>query len=235
MKNFKGLIGLVLLLAMSLTATAAPSDVSVLVEYGSVMVSKIPPAVSDNYEGLVMLAPLVIMSTNITKEMIQDFKLKHGSIKMITVVVEAPVYDIDDIPLADLLKFKQLGIDYRLITNTSDTIENRIAVLETLKDFKDLGNDKSKIAIELYGKYNGKELEKGEIYQFLVKRPDKGLIKMLSELGRTEKYDEFNDKAINNLVVGGDMEALGDGLVYMGVVEQLKPLMRHARSFLSKA
>lgn len=235
MKNFKGLFGLVFLLAMIVTATAAPSDISVMVEYGSECISKIPPAVSDNYEGMVMVAPLAIMSKNITAEMIQDLKIKYGSIKMITVVVEAPVYDIDNIPFADLVKFKQLGINPRLITNTDDTYENRMSVLETLKEFKDKGNDQSKIAIELYSKYNGKELEKGEIYQFLVKRPDKGLIKMLSELARAEKYEEFNDKAIQNLVVGGDMEKLDDGLVYVGVVEQLKPLMKHTRSFLSKA
>lgn len=239
MKNFRILIGLALFMGFSMLAQASPvSEVSIMLDYGKECVSD-AVSIGDQY-GLAMAAPLVIFSKNITPELINDLKIKFGNIKMITVVIEEPVYDIDDIPFADLVKFKELGVDYRLITNKSDTIENRTAALELLKEFKgvdatELSDEFEMIAAELYDKYQGKEIEKGEIYQFLVKRPDRGLIKMLGELGRQEKYEEFNDKAIKNLVIEGDMEALDDGLVYMGVVEQFKPLMKHARSFLSKA
>jgi hypothetical protein len=232
MKNFRILIGLALFMGFSMLAQASPvSDVSIMLDYGKECVSN-AASIGDQY-GLAMAAPLVIFSKNITPEMISDLKIKFGSIKMITIVIEEPVYDIDDIPFADLVKFKELGVDYSLITNKNDTIENRIAALQFLIELKD--GDKSKLAAELYSKYQGKEIEKGEIYQFLVKRPDRGLMKMLGELGRTEKYEEFNDKAIKNLIVGGDMDALDDGLVYMGIVQQLRPMMKHARSFLSKA
>ncbi len=82
---------------------------------------------------------------------------------------------------------------------------------------------------------NGKEITPAELYQFLVKRPDRGLIKMLLPLAQSGKLDEFTDKAIKNLIVGGDTDALEDGIVFMGVSSQLKDMIAPAQTFLSKA
>jgi hypothetical protein len=81
----------------------------------------------------------------------------------------------------------------------------------------------------------GNEITPAELYQFLVKRPDRGLIKMLLPLAQNGKLDEFTDKAIKNLVVGGDLNALDDGIVFMGVSSQLKEMIAPAQTFLSKA
>ncbi len=78
-------------------------------------------------------------------------------------------------------------------------------------------------------------VEEGEQYEFLVRRPDRSLIKMLLPLAESGKVDEFADKAIKNLIVGGEVEALEDGIVYMGVVSQLQGLIQPAQSFLKKA
>jgi len=91
------------------------------------------------------------------------------------------------------------------------------------------------LAGELSAKYSGKVIEEGEQYQYLVKRPDRGLIKMLLPLAEAKKIDEFSEKAVKNLVVGGDMDALEDGIVYMGVVSKLRQMISPAQSFLSKA
>lgn len=74
-----------------------------------------------------------------------------------------------------------------------------------------------------------------ESYQFAVRRPDRGHISMLMPLAQKEQIDEFADKAVKNLVVGGDVDALEDGLVFMGVVSQLKGVIQPAQSFLAKA
>lgn len=81
----------------------------------------------------------------------------------------------------------------------------------------------------------GKEITPAEQYQFLVRRPDRGLIKMLLPLVQQGKLDDFADKAVKNMVVGGDMDALEDGIVFMGVVQHLKSMLAPAQSFLSNA
>lgn len=81
----------------------------------------------------------------------------------------------------------------------------------------------------------GKVINEGEKYQFLVRRPDKGLINMLLPLAERREIDQFAEKGIKNLIVGGDMEALEDGLVYMGVVSKLQKMIAPAASFLGNA
>ena len=81
----------------------------------------------------------------------------------------------------------------------------------------------------------GKEIKPAEQYQFIVRRPDRTLIKLLLPLAEQRKIDEFSEKAVKNLVVAGDMDALDDGLVFMGVVSQLKQMISPAQSFLSNA
>lgn len=185
-------------------------------------------------DAVIAVAPVAIVSTNITPELIKDLQIKFGKIKVITVVVEAAVYDIDEIPFNDRVAFKELGIDFTIILDKNLDLKERLKPLEQLSEFRD-NEAKYNRAIELANKYTGKELEPGELYQFLVRRPDRGLIKMLLPLAQAGKIDDFADKGVKNLVVGGDMDALEDGLVYMGVVSQLKEMIAPAQSFLSKA
>lgn len=180
-----------------------------------------------------MTAP-VIVSASITPELINDLKVKFGRIKVITVVVESPVYDIDKMAFSDRVLFKQLGIDFATIVNNELSLEDRLKPLNELTLLRD-DKENGAIAAELFSKYSGKVLEEGEQYQFLIKRPDRGLIKMLLPLAEAKKIDEFAEKAVKNLIVGGDMESLEDGIVYMGVVSQLRQTISPAQSFLSKA
>lgn len=185
-------------------------------------------------DAVIAIAPVAIVSTNITPELIKDMQIKFGKIKVITVVVEQAVYDIDEIPFNDRVAFKELGIDFTIILDKNLDLKERLKPLELLSEFRDNASKYDK-AIELANKYTGKELEPGELYQFLVRRPDRGLIKMLLPLAQAGKIDDFADKGVKNLVVGGDMDVLEDGLVYMGVVSQLKEMIAPAQSFLSKA
>jgi hypothetical protein len=81
----------------------------------------------------------------------------------------------------------------------------------------------------------GNVVTPAEQYTFVARRPDRALIKMLLPLAKGDEIDEFADKAIKNLIVEGDMGALDDGIVYMGVVSQLQGLIQPAQSFLSNA
>ncbi len=81
----------------------------------------------------------------------------------------------------------------------------------------------------------GNQMEEPERYQFIVKRPDRGLAQMLLTLAQKREIDKFAEVAVKNLIVGGDTEALKDGLVYMGVVTQLKSMVAPAQAFFSKA
>jgi len=182
---------------------------------------------------LMAVAP-VILSASITPEMINDLKVKYGNVKLITVWVDMPVYDIDNIPFKDRVSFKELKIDYATLINRELPISERIKPLEDLKKACDVG-DKTTLAKELSARYSGVEIEPGEPYQFIVRRPDRGMIKMLLPLAESRQIDDFADKAIKNLIVGGDSDSLEDGLVFMGVISQLKEMISPAQSFLSKA
>ena len=81
----------------------------------------------------------------------------------------------------------------------------------------------------------GNPVSPDEVYQFLVRRPDRSMIKMLLPLAESRQLDEFADKAVKNLVIGGDIDKLDDGIVFMGVVSQLKEMISPAQSFLSNA
>ncbi len=74
-----------------------------------------------------------------------------------------------------------------------------------------------------------------EVYFFALRRPNKGQVRMLTSFAKQRKEDEFIESAIKNLVVGGDMEALEDGIVYMGVASQIDRLLKPYESFLVSA
>jgi len=81
-----------------------------------------------------LMAGPAIVSASITPEVINDLKVKYGRIKVITVVVESPVYDIDNMPYSDRILFKQLGIDFATIVNNELSLEDRLTPLEQLKE-----------------------------------------------------------------------------------------------------
>jgi hypothetical protein len=81
---------------------------------------------------------------------------------------------------------------------------------------------------------DGKMVDKGEKHEFLVRRPDKNDIKIMTHLGKNDNIDEFIDYAQKNLIVGGDVGALEDGIVYTGFMTQVKEMIQPAASFLKK-
>ena len=219
--SIRVLLGCLVLLCVSVVGAAVQADPVAACTF-----------IKDNV--VLMVAAPAIVSQAITPELITDLKLKYGKLKLITVVVEAPVYDIDKVAFSDRVLFKQLGVDFATIVNTELSLEDRLKPLDGLKEFKD-SKEKGAIAAELYAKYQGKILEPGEQYQFVVKRPDRGLIKMLLPLAESRQIDDFADKAVKNLIVGGDLDSLEDGLVFMGVVAQLKTMISPSQSFLVNA
>lgn len=115
--------------------------------------------------------------TTITPDLIKELTAKYGKIKIITVVVEPPVYNSD----------------------------------ESIKD-------------------------PGEFYEFAFRRPDAGLIRMLTEYTQKGENQKYIDAVIKNLIVGGDIDKIeSDGVVYLGVVSQIKDMMQPYEAFLSKA
>jgi hypothetical protein len=81
----------------------------------------------------------------------------------------------------------------------------------------------------------GNVIKEAESYEFAARRPDRSHISILLKHAKAEELDQFSEKAVKNLIVGGDMEALEDGTVYMGVVSQLQGLIVPAASFLKNA
>ncbi|HBL74245.1 MAG: hypothetical protein A2W90_17995 [Bacteroidetes bacterium GWF2_42_66] len=225
MKNFvRVVMGCLVLLCVSVVGSVVQADP---VAAGTF--------IKDN--AAVLMAVPLLVSQSITPELITDLKLKYGKLKLITVVVEAPVYDIDKMAFSDRVLFKQLGVDFATIVNTELSLEERLKPLDGLKELKDNKDIETwqTVVGDLLNKYQGKILEPGEQYQFLVKRPDRGLIKMLMPLAESRAIDDFADKAVKNLVVGGEVDALDDGIVYMGVVSQLRQMISPEKSFLANA
>ncbi len=227
MKNtIKILLSLTALIVITITAHAVSHvELNTAVQF-----------VKENSEALAM-APIIV-SSKITQELIDQLKLKHGSLKIINVIVEAHVYDIDQLTSQDKANMRILGIDPDIVANANLPLDKRLKPLEDLSQFRD---DKTKIeAAKSLTHLSGAIIEEGEQYQFLAKRPDRSLIKMIQAKaeGKGDKatsVDELNEMMIKNLIVGGDEEKLDDGIVYVGVVTQLKGLMQPAKAFLSKA
>ncbi len=80
---------------------------------------------------------------------------------------------------------------------------------------------------------NGSVTSAGEVYYFVVRRPTQKMMRMLNSLVKDD--DKFIASAIQNLIVGGDMDALDDGLVYLGIASQLQGVLKPYASFLTKA
>lgn len=175
----------------------------------------------------------VITSSNITEDLITQLKVKHAKIKVITVVVEPNVHDIDVLTAVEKANLRRLGIDVAVIGQKALPLEERLKPLEKLVELRD--DSEKRDLVSSLSHLDGKVVEEGKQYQFLVKRPDRSLIKMLLPLAQGGKIDDFADKAVKNLVIGGDMDNLDDGIVFMGVVSQLKEMIAPAQAFLSNA
>lgn len=74
-----------------------------------------------------------------------------------------------------------------------------------------------------------------EVYQFAVRRPDRSLMNMATRYASQNEVEKFNEILVKNLIVGGDMTALDDGIVYMGIVGELASTIQPAAAFLKKA
>lgn len=170
-----------------------------------------------------------IVTASITPKMIEEAKLKFGRIQLLTVIVTQPTYDIDNLTDEQKAELKSNKVDVLILCNASIPIDSRLKELRKISITK-LSADST------IRNLTGAVTDPAEQYQFIVKRPDRGLIKMLLPLAADiSKLDDFADKAVKNLVIGGDLDALEDGLVYMGVVTQLKDLIQPAAAFLSNA
>lgn len=75
-------------------------------------------------------------------------------------------------------------------------------------------------------------LDDDESYQFVVRRPTRMLMEAVSD---TKDIAKMNEMIVKNMVVGGDLEALDDGLVYAELMNKLGGIMKSASGFLSKA
>lgn len=126
---------------------------------------------------VVPLSDYVKQNCSITSDQIKELTLKHGKIKILTVVIEPPTYDNE-----------------------------------------------------------GKLIDKGEFYSYACKRPDSGTIRMLIDLAENGNNDGYVQAVIKNLIVAGDVETItSDGLVYMGIIQQTRDLIKPYQSFLVNA
>lgn len=77
------------------------------------------------------------------------------------------------------------------------------------------------------------QIDETEEYQFIVCRPTRTLITMIAN--NQNDLEKVNDLIIKNMVVGGDINALEDGLVYSNLIQQISPIMQQGSGFLSRA
>ncbi|UGU15213.1 hypothetical protein LS482_16190 [Sinomicrobium kalidii] len=81
-----------------------------------------------------------------------------------------------------------------------------------------------------YGKRNLRlatvKTEDGDQYEFVLRKPTRSIIKAVN----ASKGDEEKAEKImaSNCIVGGPMEALEDGEVYLGIIEQVGKLFKKA-------
>jgi hypothetical protein len=76
-------------------------------------------------------------------------------------------------------------------------------------------------------------IDADEVYQFIVRRPDRAVLSAIAD--KREDVDAANDLIIKNLLVGGDREALSDGLVFAGFMKQVGKVMEQGRGFFARA
>lgn len=77
------------------------------------------------------------------------------------------------------------------------------------------------------------DLDEAEKYQFIVRRPSRDVINAMAS--NKDNITKANDILIKGMVVGGDMDALDDGVVYTNLLKQLGSIVSQGQSFLAKA
>jgi len=76
-------------------------------------------------------------------------------------------------------------------------------------------------------------IDDDESYQFILKRPCRAITLAVADLG--DNFEAVNDLIIKNLLVGGDKDALDDGIVYNAFMRQVGKVMEQGKSFFTKA
>lgn len=167
------------------------------------------------------LAMYVKENRTISADELSALALKFGRIKILSVVIDAPIYN---------LIYKGIIYDY------SGNVIERNRLLNERGNFDYTGDlyDKDKNLIpdnELFS-----ITDPGEIHYYAVRRPDAPLVRMLTVFVEKNENQKYIDACIKNLVVAGDMDLLeSDGTVYLGLVGQIKDMMKPYQSFLEKA
>jgi len=162
---------------------------------------------------------------NITPEMINDAKLKFGKgVRILTVVAVGPTYDFDQLTIEQKIALSKLKIDLNIICNKDLPYETRLVELSKLQSI----DEKTRPDV------TGRIIVESEEYHFLVRRPDKAIIQLLTSCEKKE-MDKFFEIAKNNLIVGGDIDSLDDGVVYLGFIGEVREMISPAQSFLLNA
>lgn len=76
-------------------------------------------------------------------------------------------------------------------------------------------------------------IDESEKYQFVVCRPSRDTISAIA--ANKDNLTKANDIIIKNMVVGGDLDALDDGIVFARVLKELGGIVKQGQSFLTKA
>lgn len=76
-------------------------------------------------------------------------------------------------------------------------------------------------------------IDEDEKYQFYVCRPTRDLLSAIAS--NKDDLNKANNMILKNMVVGGDMDALDDGVVYAALMANIAKIIKQGTSFLSKA
>ncbi|WP_165025637.1 hypothetical protein [Dysgonomonas sp. ZJ279] len=76
-------------------------------------------------------------------------------------------------------------------------------------------------------------IDENESYQFIIRRPNKEIISAVS--ANKNDITKSNDILIKNMVVGGDLDCLDDGIVYSRLMGELGKIMKQGSSDFTKA
>jgi hypothetical protein len=167
------------------------------------------------------LAVYVKENCTIPASELADLTGKFGKLKILTVMVEPPLYKLTY--TGDIYDAKGEHISKDRLINDSGYFDFKGDLF-----YKDKELIPTTVLCEM--------VDKGEFYSYAVRRPDASMVRMLVDFVEKGENQKYIDAAIKNLVVGGDLERIQtDGVVYMGITAELKGVLRPYNSFLEKA
>lgn len=214
---------LFLLVAIMALCFAPAIDAQVIQPVAHYIASITPEHVFTASASLAVLPLAVYVKENCTIPAAELAELtgKFGKLKILTVMVEPPLYKL--IYTGDIYDAKGEHISKDRLINDSGYF-----------DFKGDLYDKGKKLIPTTDLCE--LVDKGEFYSYAVRRPDASMVRMLVDFVEKGENQKYIDAAIKNLVVGGDLERIQtDGMVYMGITAELKGVLKPYNSFLEKA